>query len=289
MATPANDFPTRYGPWALIAGGSEGIGRSFAGALAARGLRLVLTARRAEVLEQSAAEIRARHGVEVATHAVDLTAPDLAQRLDAIVGAREIGLLVYNAGATHGAELFLEQPVENALNLVRLNCLGPLLLAHRLGRAMRDRGRGGVILMSSMAGLVGAGYVATYAATKAFDTALAESLWFELRGAGVDVLGLIAGATQTPAMARSGAAFGGPTARDAGPQGELPNLDAMSPDEVAREALEHLGSGPTWIAGAKNREAAAGLRAAPREEVIQAMSAASAQLFSKPFPPYSKR
>jgi short-subunit dehydrogenase len=297
MPHEASFFAGRYGPWALVAGGSEGIGRSFALQLAERGLQLVLAARRPEPLEATAAEIRGRFGVQVATHALDLTAPDLEHRLDALIGGREIGLLVYNAGATHGGSLFLDDPVERALALVRLNCCGPLLLVHRLGRAMRQRRRGGVILMASMSGLAGGGYVAAYAATKAFDIALAESLWFELGAAGVDVLGLIAGATSTPAMTRSGARFAAAPAPGAGaasdaasapPGAARPNLEPMDPDDVAREALEHLGQGPVWIAGAKNREAALGLRGPQREPIVAAMSAAAAQLYSLPFPPYPR-
>ncbi len=259
----------RYGPWALVAGGSEGIGRSFAEQLAAQGIHLVLTARRSDVLERTAAEIRARFGVEVSAHAFDLTAADLAAKLEEAVAGREIGLLVYNAGATHGADLFLDRPVEHALALVRLDCVAPLVLTHRLAPPMQQRGRGGMILVSSMSGLVGGGYIAAYSAAKAFEIALAEALWFELGAAPIDVLCLVAGATRTPAMANSGAALG------AG------GIEAMEADDVAREGLAQLGKGPVWVAGERNRQLAEGLRSAPREAVIRAMSAASAQIFGK--------
>ena len=134
--------------------------------------------------------------------------------------------------------------------------------------------------MGSMAGFAGMGYAATYAATKSFDMIMAEGLWFEMGLVGVDVLGLIAGATETPAMQRSGMKFGPATDPQPNADGApTPNLVPMAPDDVAREALEHLGKGPVWIAGAKNREAATGLKSAPRDQVIQAMSAATAQLY----------
>ena len=278
-ASKADEFRHKYGPWAVIAGGSEGIGQSFALQLAARGLHLVLLARRAPALEETAARIRAAHVVEVVTASVDLTAGQLEQTIPALCADKDVGLVIYNAGSMHGAGLFVDQPLERSLALVQLNCVGPLWFTHHFGRRLRQRGRGGIVLMASMAGLAGTGFAAAYAATKAFDIVLAESLWFELRTSGVDVLGLIAGATRTPAMERSGVRFKdsqtpAATAADSGP-----NVVPMEPDDVAAEALAHLGEGPVWIAGTRNRDAAEWLRRAARDEIVTAMSTASAQLY----------
>ena len=273
-------FAARYGPWALIAGGSEGIGRSFAELLAAQGIHLILVARKAEALAATAAELRGRFSVQVQTAELDLTATDLDQKIDALCAGKDIGMLIYNAGAVHGVGFFLEQALARAKNLVRLNCIGPLTLVHKLGVPMRQRGRGGIILMSSMSGLAGGAFVAAYAATKSFEITLAESLWFELGTVGVDVLGLVAGATLTPSMARSGAKFGSP-----GGQGSAgPNVVPMESDDVAREGLAALGKGPLWVAGEKNRQAATWLRSAPREQIVPAMSAAAAQIYGVALP-----
>jgi short-subunit dehydrogenase len=282
----SRDFHARYGPWALIAGGSEGIGRSFAVQLAERGLDLLLVARRDGPLEETAAEIRELFGVQVVTQALDLTAPHLEDAIAPLVAAREVGLLVCNAGAAHGAAMLLDRPVDAALAMVRLNCSAPLVLSHALGVPMRARGRGGVILVSSMAGLAGGAFIAAYAASKAFEIALAESLWYEFGTAGVNVLGLIAGATSTPAMLRSGMKFG--TADDDAARatsGPATSTIAMEPDEVVREALENLGRGPVHIAGDANRQAASGLRSAPRDQVVAAMSVAVAEMYGIPLPP----
>jgi len=273
-------FAAKYGPWALVAGGSEGIGKSFAALLAAQGIHLILVARNAESLGETAAEIRGRFTVQVQTAALDLTAADLEQKIEALCAGKDIGMLIYNAGATHGVGFFLEQPVERAMNLVRLNCVGPVMLVHKLGNRMKQRGRGGIILMSSMSGLAGGGFVAAYGATKSFEITLAEALWFELGTVGVDMLGLIAGATLTPAMARSGAKFGSPGEQNS----SGPNIVPMESDEVASEALAQLGKGPVWVAGEKNRQAAKWLRGAPREQIVPAMSAAAAQLYELPLP-----
>lgn len=260
----------RYGPWALIAGGSEGIGLSFARQLAAAGLNLILLARREAPLESAAGELMAEHGVEVRTYAVDLTAPDFAAQLPDITGSLEIGLLIYNAGAMHGAALYLDEPLAKIQKLIALNCQGPTLLTHHLGEKMRQRQRGGIILLSSLSGLTGGAYIATYAATKAFDIVLAEGLWAELLPHNVHVLGLIAGSTDTPAMAASGINFA---------QGQ-----AMDSDEVAREGLAQLAHGPIHVAGENNRAGAEILRGDNRRQSVALMSQGAASLYQLPMP-----
>jgi short-subunit dehydrogenase len=141
----ASGFAGRYGPWALVLGGSEGIGECFARRIAAEGVHLVLVARRTAPLEALAASIRAAHGVEVRTAAIDLTADDVGARLAAATGDLEVGLVVYNAGATHGVPRFLDGPVEERLALVQLNCAGPVRVAHHFGARMVERGCGGMI------------------------------------------------------------------------------------------------------------------------------------------------
>jgi uncharacterized protein len=234
------DFRQRYGPFALIAGGSEGIGAAFAHALAQRGVNLVLVARRSAVLIPFAEALRCEHGVQVHAEALDLAAPDLATRVEALAAAYEIGLCVYNAAASQIGP-FLDQSLEAHLRVIDVNCRGPLVLAHVLGKLMRTRGRGGIILMSSLAASQGSPYIASYAASKAFDLVLAESLWHELATSGVDVLACRAGATRTPAYERSGPDFSGPV---------------MEPSPVAEEALAALGRTPSRVVGVFNRVAA---------------------------------
>lgn len=267
-------FRRRYGPWALVAGASDGIGECYARAIAAEGVNVLLLARREEKLSSLADELRARHAVQVRTLVADLTAPDLDAKVEAATRDLEVGLLVYNAGAVHGARAFHDLPVQHALGLVALNCTGPVLLVHRLGARMRARGRGGIVLMGSMISFAGSAWVATYSATKAFDRILAEGLWHELRPHGVDVLGAIAGATRTPSMLASSESFA-----------DYPG--AMEPEEVARGALAFLGKGPIWVAGDANRATAKGLSPVPRIPLIDAMSAASASIYGLPHAPAS--
>ena len=124
-----------------MAGGSEGLGAAFAGALAARGLNLLLLARREEPLLRLAAALRARHAVEVRTAALDLGRPGLGEAVGELTAGLEVGLLVYDAAAS-AIGPFLEQPLSAHLQVLDVNCRGPLVLAHLLGGAMARRGRG---------------------------------------------------------------------------------------------------------------------------------------------------
>ena len=263
------DFRERYGPWALVAGASDGIGECFARRIAERGVNVVLLARRERLVATLAAELHAKHGVEARALVADLTAGDLDAKVEAATCDLDVGLLVYNAGAVHGWKSFHDHPVEHALGLVALNCTGPILLVHRLGARMRARGRGWILLMGSMISFAGSAYVATYSATKAFDRILAEGLWHELKPHGVDVLSAIAGATRTPAMLATSDAFA-----------SYPG--ALDPDDVASGALAFLGRGPIWIPGDTNRTTARGLSPVPRIPVINAMSEATAGIYGLP-------
>jgi len=263
-------FRKRFGPWAVIAGGSDGIGAAYAREIAARGLNVALIARRAEPLTAFANSLASEYGVETKAIQADLTDPTAADQVGAATTDLDVGLFVYNAGSNPGAGPFLDNPVEDALFLINLSCRGPAILAHHFGQRLRARQRGGMILMSSMACLAGSGYQATYAATKAFDTTLAEGLWVELAPLGVDVLGVLAGATRTETMLA-----------------QRPDefADAMDPGEVARGALDHLGKGPNWIPGDENRAAAQGIWPVPRVALINRMTQACASLFDLPAQP----
>lgn len=257
-------FLDRYGRWALVAGASVGLGEAFARQLAARGLNLLLLARGKEALETLAADLRTRHGVEVRTEALDLGRPDLGERVARLTGDAEVGLLVYNAAASVIGP-FIEHPVEDQLRVLDVNCRGPLVLAHLLGKAMAGRGRGGIVLMTSIAGSQGGPLVASYAASKAFNLVLAEGLWAELGARGVDVLACRAGATRTPGYAASR------------PKKSVPTQE---PDAVVAETLAALGRGPSVVPGALNRFAAFLFqRLLPRRTTIRIMGRATERLY----------
>jgi short-subunit dehydrogenase len=258
------DFVERYGKYALVAGASEGLGAEFARQLAARKLNLVLLARRQDVLGAFADELRAQHGVEVRTASVDLAAPDLLEKVRAATADLEIGLVVYNAALSLVGPFF-SYSLADKLRIIDVNCRGPLILADELGRGMAARGRGGIILMASLAASQGSPLVATYAATKAFNLVLAESLWDELRQQGIDVLACRAGATRTPSYEASN------------PQGKVP---IMETGPVVTQALEALGHRPSVVPGFINRMSDLFLnRLMPRKLAVTIMGKATRQLY----------
>ncbi len=230
-------FRSKYGAWAVVAGASEGLGAAFARGLAARGQSLVLLARWAEPLDMLAAQLRRDANVEVRTEACDLARPDLANALEEVTRDLEVGTLVYNAAyAPVGA--LMERSVDELLRVVDVNVRGPLVAARTLAPKMILRGKGAIVIMSSMAGFQGAPRIATYAASKAFGTVLGESLWSELRPHGVDVIVSCAGAIRTPGYAKTAS-------------GDAPGtLDASV---VAEQTLDALGRGPVVVPGATNQ------------------------------------
>ena len=187
----------RYGPWALVAGASVGLGAAFARRLAREGFHLVLCARREDLLTTLADDLRREHDVEVLPLPIDLTSSDLVDRVRETIEPLDVGLLIYNA-ALSPIGPFLSQSLETKSAQIRVNCQAPMALAHLLGKRMADRGRGGILLMSSLSGFQGSALIANYAATKAYNLVLAEGLGHELRPEGIDVLVCCAGATRTP-------------------------------------------------------------------------------------------
>lgn len=260
------DFKDKYGPWALIAGASEGTGASFARQLAEEGINLILVARREGPLNELASEIRAGHGVDCVTASIDLAADNAAQRLAEAAGSREVGLLILNAGADPNGSMFLDNDIENWMALTQRNVVTLARACHHFGRAMRERQRGGMILVGSGACYLGLPGISVYGATKAYDLVLGEALWAELKPHGIDVLNLIMGKTDTPAhrelMARLGIPF--------------PD-DCASADDVAALGLARLPHGPTINWGEpEDQPGMAGLSAKQRRERIETIAAMSA-------------
>ena len=224
----------KYGPWALIAGGSEGVGAEFAQLLAEAGLNLVLVARTSEALQRTADQCR-RHGADVRIVEADLSASDACARIAAATAELEIGLLIVVAGANTHSHEFLDGDLGEFQRVIDLNVSTPLALVHHYGQAMRSRRRGGIVLLGSLAGYLGSARHTVYGGVKAFTRIFAEGLWLELREHGVDVLELVLGVTRTPAMERAGLNF------------DAPGVIVAEPAVVAREGLEWLGRGPVHI------------------------------------------
>jgi short-subunit dehydrogenase len=225
---------SKYGPWALIVGGSEGVGAAFARKLAASGFKLVLMARKLDPLEAVATELHAS-GAEVRVLSVDLKQPDALERARTVTDDIEVGLLIYNAGANNTRGRFVELPREVTQSVIASTVLGQADFARHYGALMCKRGRGGMILSGSLSGYMGSPTLAAYTASKAFSRIFTEALWAECKPFGVDVLHLNIGFTATPAMERLG----------------IDISVAEAPEKVAQEGLDNLANGPLWIVSTK--------------------------------------
>ncbi len=181
----------------MVTGASSGIGRAYAVDLARRGHDLLLVARRTDRLERLAADLRAAGGVAVEVAGWDLAADaGRAAAVRRLAGSPPPTMLVLNAGfGAHGAFWAVDGARQS--EMVRLNCLGVLDLAHAALGGMLAAGRGDIVVVSSAAAYQPLAYTATYAATKAFERSLARALSEELRGTGVRVVTVCPGPTAT--------------------------------------------------------------------------------------------
>jgi short-subunit dehydrogenase len=231
------EFKTIYGPWAIVAGASEGLGAAFAEALANRGLNLILIARRLDKLEELALYLNTTYSVEVEVYSLDL-ADFMAVKSLVAQMQQAIGLLVYNA-AYAPIGYFENIPEEDLSKIVDTNIKTPLLLTKLLSVRMIEKGRGGIVLMSSLAGTQGSPKIATYAASKAFNAIFAEGLWLELKKQGIHILASCAGAISTPGYKKA--------------QNTKDAPGTLTAAKVAETTLKSLGNGPTIIPGFTNK------------------------------------
>lgn len=232
---------TTYGPWAVIAGGSEGVGAEFAVQLAEAGVNVVLVARKSGPLERTAARCR-EIGVQTRTLAIDLV--DGVDDVFAATAELDVGLLIYNAGANTCSEEFLDGALADFGRVIDLNITAMMAMTQHYARPMRERRRGGILLVGSMAGYLGSTRHTVYGGVKAFGRIFAESLWLELREYDVHVLELVLGVTRTPAMERVGLNF------------DVPGLRVAEPADVAAEGLRRLPHGPVHVAGGNEADVA---------------------------------
>lgn len=253
-----SDFGKKYGPAALVTGASSGIGLAIAEVLAEREFDLVLAARRGNRLEDIAARLAQAHGVSVRVVEVDLVRPDATEVLLDRTADLDIGLLVSNAGFSIKGD-HAGNDRDTMADMLMVNCHAPLQLTRGFIPRLRARGKGGIVLTSSVEGLIGCPYSTAYSATKALVKALGEGLWAELRSDDIDVLTLCPGATETEAGARSGVDMS-----------KLTNV--MKARDVAELALDNIGNGPTFVSSEHYRALFDRLLAMPRREALIGMA-----------------
>jgi short-subunit dehydrogenase len=251
-----------YGPWALVTGASSGIGEEFARQVAANGINVVLLARREERLKAVAAGLTELYAVQARVVAVDLGRDGILGKVTEATGDLDIGLVVSNAGAGNPGP-FISLPHERLREIVQLNVITNLDLAHHFGQRLAKRGRGGIVLVSAVAAAGGLPYMANDSATKAYPLNLGEALHVELRQAGVNVTVLVPVLVNTPVVARIGLdKIGLP----AGP---------ISPEQAVDEALTSLlANQTTTLTRAHMTAAFEGMKGAVVEMLKEQLAAA---------------
>ncbi len=247
MGKATSAFEQKYGPWALVTGASDGIGRAFAEELARRGVHVVLVARRRLQLEQLATTLTQTYGVQCQVLVANLSdAQGVQQVLDNSTG-RDVGLVVCAAGfGTSGP--FLQNDLATELDMLQVNCGALAALSWGLGQRLVQRGRGGLVLLSSVVAFQGVPRSAHYAATKAYVQTLSEGLREEWRELGVQVLAVAPGPVRSGFAARS----------------QMSMARAEDPQVVARASLDALGRTGTVRPGLLAKLLGYSLALAPR-------------------------
>ncbi|MBX9639862.1 MAG: SDR family NAD(P)-dependent oxidoreductase [Mycobacteriaceae bacterium] len=238
----------RYGPWAVITGASDGIGRVVAKHVAAEGLNVVLAARSEAKLQELADELEQSYGVKTQLVAVDLgRASGVTTLLEATHGL-EVGLAVLAAGFGITGP-FTDTAPGDEREMIAVNVVAVAQLAQAFASRMAAQRRGGIVLFGSILGWQGVPGQANYAATKAYVQSLAEGLHRELKPRGVHVLSVAPGPVHTGFAARAG----------------LTMKSAAAPEVVAEAMWSALGRRVTVVPGAQAKFLTASLRVLPRQ------------------------
>ncbi len=225
----------RYGNWAIVTGASSGIGEEFAHQLSAEGINLVLIARRIDRLEALANTLESQHHITVKTVQADLSEEGFLEKVNAATEGLEIGLLVNNAGMNCEGH-FYRGNLERNIQMMRLNIEAPFILTYHYLKGMVERRKGAIIFTASTSSFSAHPYLSHYGATKAYVLSLAESLNYEFKGSGVDVLALCPGPTESE---MTGKVKGNPIMMKAAP--------------VVSAALQGLGATSSVVPGTFNK------------------------------------
>ena len=235
------EFQTQFGKWGVVTGASSGIGEEFARQLAAKGVNLVLVARRLEKLEELGKDLENKFNIQTKAVQLDLTDDNFLTTIDKAIKGLDVGVLISNAGnAVMGN--FTNLALDNLQQMVKLNVVAQLGLSHYFAKRFSKQGNGGILLVSSMVAYSAGPYLANYSASKGYILNLGESLNYELKDKGVHVTVLSPGPTATEMIKREDADFS-----------KMP-MKAMTTEQCVKEGLQALVKNkPSHIPGTVNR------------------------------------
>lgn len=235
------DFVRRFGQWGMVAGAAEGIGAAFSEELAKKGMNLILVDVNRKGMESLANMLNSKYSVDILCLELDLAGTDAPEQCMVAIKEKSCRLLVYNAAYSR-VKPFLSAETDEFDLYINVNSRTPIKLVHLFSKELKiNRTGGGILLMSSLAGLWGTRLVAAYSGTKAFNLALAEALSHELKQYGIAVSACCAGATATPGYLGTNPKYG------------MIRPNVMQPAKVARIALNSLGKKAIIIPGITNK------------------------------------
>jgi uncharacterized protein len=235
------DFSERFGQWGFVAGAAEGIGAAYCEELARKGLNVILVDVRQPEMEALTLTLERNYHIMTRQLVLDLShvgAPDRCMEIIKETGCR---LVIYNAAYSRVKPFLFAERQELDL-YINVNARTPLHLVYLFSEELKRTGKpGGLLLMSSLAGMWGTKFVASYSGTKGFNLNLAEALSYELKPYGISVSVCCAGATATPGYLGSNPVYG------------FIRPSVMKPGRVAEIALKKLGKKTVIIPGFNNR------------------------------------
>jgi len=237
-----------YGEWALITGASSGLGKEFAKQIASYGFNTILIARNEKALDELSLYINTEFKVKTKIVIADLKDDAQIQTIMDECQTLDVGLLINCAGLTLSKE-YLDNNIEDEIDILNVNVKAPMILTHYFGTKMRTQKKGGIIFVSSIMALSGASSWANYNATKAHNLLLSEGIGQELKKDNIEVLALTPGTIQTGFQRTSNTNT---------------TLGALDVKDVARDGLSSLGQKRTVISGFKNKIIAFLTRITPR-------------------------
>jgi uncharacterized protein len=235
------NFRERYGDWAMVAGSAVGLGKSFCESLAVQGFNLVMIDNREEQLLDLSGKLAKKYGTQTIPICIDLFQKEAVSKIMEKIANTEVRLMLYIAAFSQ-IKKFGNYNSDDLEYYININVSTPLILVHSFSNMLiAKKQSGGILLMSSLAGLLGMQYIAPYASSKAFTWNLAESLHHELKPLKIDVMACIAGATATEAYLSTNPQYG------------FIKPQVQQPATVAELALKNLGRKALFIPGFSNR------------------------------------
>lgn len=240
-------FLSRFGPWAVVTGASDGIGKEISNRLAESGLNVVLVARRESLIRNLGEKLHSDYGIEFRALPLDLSRESDMEQLVTGTEDLEIGLLVAAAGFGTSGPLH-ESDLPSEIEMLHVNSRAVLSASYHFSRRFAQQKRGGIILLSSLFAFQGTPGAANYAATKAYVQTLAEGLYYELAPHGVSIL----------------ASAPGPVLSGFADRANMKMAMALKPADVAQNTLDALGRQMTVRPGWLSKLLEYSMKTAPR-------------------------